>query len=113
MKRLSTGIFRVKGRCGPLIVCSVCLSPEPLTLRFQIVCEHRDIVAYASELPSLSYEFCEDRILGLFLKHSQWPRKAFALPGFRSNAASSLPWISVASCSMAAKTCLKSSLMLT
>jgi hypothetical protein len=30
----------------------------------------------------------DDKTLGLFLKHSQWPPKAFALPGLRANAAS-------------------------
>jgi len=30
----------------------------------------------------------DDKLLGLFLKHSQWPPKAFALPGLRANAAS-------------------------
>ena len=35
----------------------------------------------------------DDKSLGLFLKHSQWPPKAFALPGLRANAASNLPWI--------------------
>ena len=39
-------------------------------------------------------KFGDDKLLGLFLKHSQWPPKAFALPGLRANAASNLPWIS-------------------
>jgi hypothetical protein len=30
----------------------------------------------------------DDNLLGLFLKHSQWPPKVFALPGLRANAAS-------------------------
>jgi hypothetical protein len=30
----------------------------------------------------------DDIFLGLFLKHSQWPPKAFALPGLRADAAS-------------------------
>jgi hypothetical protein len=33
-------------------------------------------------------EVGDDKPLGLFLKHSQWPPKAFALPGLRAHAAS-------------------------
>ncbi len=43
---------------------------------------------------------CDDNILlGLFLKHSQWPPKAFApLVGLRADAALNLPRISEAFC---------------